>query len=156
MANLVQVSDYIISRVKSEDNSSLSVLKHQKLLYYIQAWHLALKKVVLFDGEFQAWVHGPVQRDIFNQYRDTKDMYSELVLEDIQDKEGINNLTEVEKLHINSVLDVYMKYTPSQLEYMTHSELPWIKARGGAAPCDRCESVISEDDMQMYYSSRLS
>jgi len=38
----------------------MSHLKLQKLLYYIQAWHLAIFGKSVIDDDFKAWVHGPV------------------------------------------------------------------------------------------------
>ena len=48
-------------------NTELTVLKVQKLLYYCQAWHMAFYDGRrLFDGPFEAWVHGPVNRTIYD------------------------------------------------------------------------------------------
>lgn len=45
MNSIHDVADYIISRVKSEDeNASLINLKLQKLLYYVQAWSYGINK----------------------------------------------------------------------------------------------------------------
>ena len=43
-----------------ESGEVLTNLKLQKLMYYSQAWHLALRDIPLFNEDFQAWVHGPV------------------------------------------------------------------------------------------------
>ena len=70
MITINEVCDYIIFRLKSEGKGSLNHLKLQKLLYYVQAWHLA------FYGEtfslmenFKAWIHGPVNRTIYNRFK---------------------------------------------------------------------------------------
>lgn len=39
------------------------------LLRAIMASSLVFKKERLFDAEFQAWVHGPVNTEIFSKYR---------------------------------------------------------------------------------------
>ena len=49
---------------------SMNQRKLQKLCYYAQAWHYALCGTPLFDADFEAWVHGPVNRDIWNYFRD--------------------------------------------------------------------------------------
>jgi len=156
MSTIEQVSDYVIFRCKAEGETDLSALKHQKLLYYIQAWHLSFYGTPAFEGEFQAWIHGPVNRRIYELYRDRKYLYSEMTLEDIQDKNVVEHLSVELKLHIDSILDAYAKYTATQLEVMTHQEDPWIEARNGCKPSERCENIISRNTMQSYYAARLS
>ncbi len=155
MNTVFQVSDYIILRCKSEGETDLSALKHQKLLYYVQAWHLAFYGTKAFDSDFQAWIHGPVCRDIFDFYRTKKYLYSEMGLEDILDLNVSDKLSKDLKLHIDTILESYARYSANQLEIMTHEEDPWIEARRGYLPNQRCENVIGEDSMQVYYSSRL-
>ena len=58
-----KITDLIAS--KFVVGGALSVLKLQKLLYYVEAWHVAFFNKMLFDDEFQAWVHGPVCVPIF-------------------------------------------------------------------------------------------
>lgn len=155
MATINQVSDYIIFRCKVEGDTDLSVLKHQKLLYYIQAWHLAFYGVPAFEADFQAWIHGPVNKEIYQLYKDSKYLYSEMGLEDITDS-SYQHLDDDMKLHINTILDSYAKFSATQLEIMTHQEEPWLEARRGYATNQRCENVISNSTMQRYYASRLN
>ena len=64
MNSIHDIADYIILRVKSEDkNASLINLKLQKLLYYVQAWSYGINKKSMFTGDFEAWIHGPVNRE---------------------------------------------------------------------------------------------
>ena len=73
MNSIHDITDYIILRVKSEDRfASLINLKLQKLLYYVQAWSYGINKKPMFDGEFEAWIHGPVNREIYNRFNSTK------------------------------------------------------------------------------------
>ena len=70
MNSIHDITDYIILRVKSEDRfASLINLKLQKLLYYVQAWSYGINKKPMFDGEFEAWIHGPVNREIYNRFK---------------------------------------------------------------------------------------
>ncbi|WP_218132908.1 Panacea domain-containing protein [Dyadobacter soli] len=131
-------------------------MKHQKLLYYIQAWYLAFYHVPLFNGSFEAWIHGPVNRTIYDRYKDSKYIYSEMDLADITDLTIVNRLDHHVKLHVDAVLDAYAGFSATQLEVMTHQEQPWVEARKGYAPYERCETVIDNYTMQDYYSARLS
>lgn len=156
MATINQISDYVIFRCKAEGDTDLSALKHQKLLYYIQAWHLAFYQKPAFEADFQAWIHGPVNREIYELYKDKKYLYSEMNLEDITDTGVAEKLEDELKLHIDTILDGYAKFSATQLEIMTHQEEPWIEARKGFAPNQRCENIINNETMQKYYAARLN
>lgn len=155
MATIYQVSDYIIFRLKSEGNEDLSALKLQKLLYYIQAWHLAFFGKKAFDSDFQAWIHGPVNREIYDFYKDKKGLYSEILFEDIKDRNSINELDTELKEHIDNILETYAKFSATQLEIMTHQEEPWNEARKDCESYQRCENIISNELMKTYYATRL-
>jgi len=146
--------DYIIVKVK-EAGESLNLLKLQKLLYYAQAWHLAFYKRPLFDGKFQAWVHGPVSRDLYDRFASTKSLYSEMSEEDVRIDFDMSSVPEDQASHIDSVLEAYAGVSGTQLEDLTHHETPWISARGGRRPSERCEVEIDESLMGEYYADRL-
>ncbi|WP_100377045.1 Panacea domain-containing protein [Chryseobacterium geocarposphaerae] len=152
--NILDVSDYIIFRTKSEGEGFLSFLKLQKLLYYTQAWYLAFNNDKLFDSNFQAWIHGPVNRLLFDTYKQYKFMYSDMLISDIQG-DGYKELSDDIKLHIDNVLDAYAGFSSSELERMTHEEDPWIDARKGFSDYERCEVIISDDIMKNYYAARI-
>jgi uncharacterized phage-associated protein len=151
--NINDTCDYIIFKLK-EANCGLNLLKLQKLLYYCQAWHLAIHNRPLFDGKFQAWVHGPVNRQIYDRFLTTKTLYSEMLKSDIRSEFSMDAVTN-ERNHIEDVLEVYAPFRSSQLEALTHQELPWIEARSGYAPNERCENELDEETMRSYYAARL-
>jgi uncharacterized phage-associated protein len=155
MYSINAISDYIINACKVEGKLNLSVLKHQKLLYYVQAWYLAFTGKKAFDGEFEAWVHGPVNREIYNVYKDSHYIYDELRLQDIKDTSFHEKLDIDIVNHINSVLEVYASLSGSEIEELTHREKPWQEARGELSPYQRCENPISEETMMNYYRQRL-
>lgn len=156
MENIKDVCNYVIFRLTSEGDGSLSHLKLQKLLYYIQAWNLAYEKKPLFNGTFQAWIHGPVNRKVYNLFKDTKYMYSSITVKDLDEVDfSFPNLSAEDKVFIDGVLEVYAPLSDVQLEKMTHDETPWIEAREGYLPYERCETDICEDTMATYYGARL-
>jgi len=150
-----QACDYIIHRVLAS-GESLSNLKLQKLLYYVQAWHLVYEEKPLFVGNFQAWVHGPVSRRIYDRFSSTKTLYSDVTTDDVSETFDVSVLVDSEKEHIDRVLSVYAKFSGYQLEEMTHREEPWVKAREGYDDFQRCEVIIDESLMQSYYSQRVN
>ncbi len=148
------VCNYIIKSVL-ESEESLSNLKLQKLLYYVQAWHLVFENKPIFDEEFEAWVHGPVSRIIYNRFLHNKSLYSDIEISDIPPSFSPNRLTQDQRTHIDRVLQTYAKFSGSQLEEMTHREEPWIKARKNVEPWERCTNHIEKSLMNKYYSQRL-
>jgi uncharacterized phage-associated protein len=154
MADRNAVCDYIILRLE-EAGTRLNLLKLQKLMYYVQAWYLAFTQEPLFPDKFQAWVHGPVCRPLYDRFSATKSLYSSVTAADRITENIDLALSAGEKSHINCVLEVYAKYCDTQLEEMTHVEEPWIEARNGLPDSVRCEREISESTMARYYASRI-
>ena len=132
------VCDFIIVKV-TEGGSGLSLLKLQKLLYYVQAWYLALIGRPLFAGRFQAWVHGPVNREVYDRFKKDKTLYSLVGAEDLRTDFDMGSIPPDVARFIDDVLEAYAGLTGTQLEEMTHNEDPWTEARKGYRPSQRCE-----------------
>ncbi|MDR1037284.1 MAG: DUF4065 domain-containing protein [Deltaproteobacteria bacterium] len=47
------------------DQSDLTHLKLQKMLYFAQGWYLAYRDVPLFEDPIEAWKYGPVVRSVY-------------------------------------------------------------------------------------------
>lgn len=151
------ITDYIIFRLKSEDDTNLSNLKLQKLLYYTQAWHLAFFGRPLFDGKFQAWIHGPVNREVFDRFKADKTLYSAIGVEDMKNPGIADLITDTDTIiHIDNVLEGYAQFSGVELEVLSHGEEPWIKARKGYSQHARCEVEIDESVMEAYYKQRVN
>ncbi|EKJ94378.1 phage-associated protein [Bradyrhizobium lupini HPC(L)] len=155
MPTINDTSDYIVFKLR-HGGVFVNVLKLHKLMYYVQAWHLAFGRGQFFPGRFQAWVHGPVSRELYDRYKDAKNMYSSVELSDIQPSfDPDHTLSEDEKAHLNAVLDVYAGFTGDQLEEMTHREEPWLQARAGVSSSQRSENYLSDETMRAFYAARL-
>lgn len=152
MVSVEEVTDYIISRLL-EGERELSLLKLQKLLYYTQAWYLVHHHGnPLFREDFEAWVHGPVCRAVYNRFCDKYRLYDTVNLEDAAHTITLS-CDDLE--FINEVLDVYAHYTGSQLEQLTHQERPWRETRGSIPLSARCDKIIPKDLMRTYYGARV-
>lgn len=151
------IADYIILRLTSDEENTLINLKLQKLLYYLQAWSLGINNERFLNCEFEAWVHGPVSRDLYNRFKASKTLYSFISKNDV-DKENTSymGIDEKDKNFINYILDNYAGFSGTELEAMTHKDLPWIEARHGIGPMDSCNQVISEDTMKEFYGKKWS
>ena len=155
MAQIHYICDYVLLRAETAE-ASMNLLKLQKLLYYVQAWHIAFESKPLFDGRFQAWVHGPVNRAIYDRFSASKSLYSTVGMESVTAGFDSNSLADEERFHIDTVLESYLKFTGTQLEELTHREDPWIEARKGYEDFERCEVEISEETMGRFYAARLN
>lgn len=146
--------DYIIAQLENTATSA-DVLKIQKLLYYCQAWHLAFYNAPLFRGRFEAWVHGPVNRKIYDRFRD-RSMYGVVTDADIgSDIATLNSFPGDDAFHVKGVLEAYGHLSGTQLEQLTHNEVPWQSARGDLSPNQRCNTELDEGLMASYYRGQL-
>jgi len=114
------VAKYIIQTF-NEEEALITNLKLQKLLYYVQGWHLGLYDEPIFPDTFQAWPRGPVIPDVYEEYKSYKGapIFQEIIITDID---------EPTKYHIDEVLKVYAPRDTLELSEMTHHERPWKEA----------------------------
>jgi uncharacterized phage-associated protein len=142
-----QIADYILSFAQ-ESGAFISHLKLQKLAYYAQAWHLALHDEPLFEGSFEAWIHGPVNTSLYERFRGYS--YKNIEL-DVKRPE----LNESVKLFMDDLLEQYFPFDAYELERLSHQEAPWLNARGSLDPTMQCYKNISELDMKTFYKARV-
>jgi uncharacterized phage-associated protein len=141
-----QIADWFLASIDREAGDTISHLKLQKLMYYAQAWSLALNDSSLFDEDFEAWTHGPVLPSLWQRFK-------EFDQDSIPLKAIISTTefsTEDEKL-LSDILNSYGDLSAKHLEELTHSETPWREARGNL-PIEVCSNnIISQELMQEYY-----
>ena len=151
-----ELADYIIWKSTDDPSQPLNLLKLQKLAYYAQAWHLALRGTPIVPGaKFEAWVHGPVSRDLYNRFMSSM-LYEVVTMENMTRGFNPDALDSGEREVLDAVMEEYGKFSGSQLEELTHREDPWKKARGNLGPTDASRNVIDENLMRDYYRARLS
>lgn len=138
---VVDIANWFLSK------SPMSHLKLQKLCYYAQAWNYALNNSRLIDSDFQAWAHGPVSPVLYDKFK-------AFGFKNIRIKGNYKSEIDDADLEIlESVWTTYGNYAPSSLEALTHRELPWLEARIGYKPEERCQVVILPSTMKKYYLS---
>src|ERR1044071_4359251 len=64
----LRAARYILRRMH-DSGEPISNLKLQKLLYYAQGWHLALRNEPLFHERIEAWVHGPAVPPVYGHFK---------------------------------------------------------------------------------------
>lgn len=143
MAKPKDIADHLLVASR-ERGEVLTNLKLQKLLYYAQAWYLAIHDEPLFDEDFKAWVHGPV---LVSQYQRFKDYAWRPITEEISEPAVQEKVSD----HLKEILDVFGSETAIALEAMTHFEDPWRNARGNLAPDQPSSAIIPKEAMKKFY-----
>jgi uncharacterized phage-associated protein len=139
------VANYFI-HLANQTGDTISNLKLQKLVYYSQAWHLAVNGIPLFAEDFQAWVHGPVIPELYQKYKG-------FGWQPIQEDSNPDLPTEVLSF-LSEVAEEYFACDTYELEQMTHIEVPWNQARGDLPPDVPSNAVIEKEWMKEYYGAR--
>ncbi len=142
------VATYFLLSAKKEDKK-ISNEKLQKLVYYAQAWTLALTEKPLFSEEIEAWIHGPVIPSLFRQFKKYGDKPISLV--GLTLKKG--------SLWDNDILEevwrIYGKYDANYLEILTHQEDPWLYTRDEMEFEESSTAEITHESMRDYYRMKL-
>lgn len=143
MYKIYDIADWFLLKEK------MTHKKLQKLCYYAEAWSCAIMPEPITDAVFEAWVHGPVCRDLYNKYHE----YGFNYLPAPAKAPEIDHATED---FLESVWATYGDITANSLEALTHSELPWQAARAGLAPDMPSSNPISHQAMSDFYRSIYS
>jgi len=141
----------------------ITPMKLQKILYYIQSWHISkFDKHSLFNELPEAWVNGPVYRSVYNQFKTTFFKSEQIFLKDKNfNEESLNKIQnrlsveDEQLLIIKTITKHYSSFDESRLVMMTHSDSPWNEARNGLDDLARCEEKISIESMFAFYNPRI-
>lgn len=147
-----ELAEYIIADCNSK-GISITNKKLQKLMFYCQAWSLALDDKRLVDNEFEAWVHGAVLRPLYSKY--AKHGYTNIEMDfATNEKKKATFLIDYPNkkvIRIQQVLETYAKYSADELEDINHSEYPWLKTREGLAANENSNRPITDSLIMEYY-----
>ena len=149
----IALSNYILKHY-----GPMSHLKLQKLLFYCDAYHLAYFDKQLISDKFEAWVHGPVSRKVYQSLRDKSILYADIAYSPIEgvDEDGdFESLTSSQKELLNSILLDLHTWTGLELEMSTHNEKPWIEARRGYGEADKCCEEIDKEITRIFYKKDI-
>lgn len=136
------VSEYIVS--KCEEITPLAL---QKLLYYSQAFTRLFTNNNLFDDDCEAWVHGPVYKNVYEKYRD-------FGRNQIEYENNIISLdNDMEEKIVDAVIKYFGCYSGKILERMTHEEKPWVINRQGLGKYESSNNIIEKDIIDEYFNN---
>lgn len=159
MLAVLDVARFIIN-YSNEKEYSISNLKLQKLLYFVQAYYLSFTKShePCFEEEIEAWDFGPVVPLVYHEFKafggsdiPTITSYYEFGSE--------NNIWSIRKVPfsqesiseenreiISSVVDKFALYSASALVALTHRQTPWKNAY---RPHEN--RIITKDSIKEYF-----
>lgn len=157
MYRALDVARYIINYM-NDRKRSVTNLKLQKILYYVQAAFLVEKSDHLpcFAERIIAWQHGPVVCEVYNEFKKygARDIPSQdtvnrvvyrngrlmIVRKDFSDA----FLADCDRELINDVVDGLMEYDAWTLVDHTHEEDPWQQVPS-------CNEEITTESMRAYF-----
>ena len=140
---LFKVVDWFLNNTSEEEG--ITHLALQKALYFVQAWNYVFNGNWMLTEDCEAWVHGAVYRNVFDEFKSFK--YSRLPRLNTNtslNKEEIKVLEFVKE----NYLDVY---SAKSLEKICHLEDPFKDTRGTLEENVRSENTISKDSIAKYY-----
>lgn len=116
----LEVARYFLAKVDLHAGDNLSNLKLQKLLYYAQGFHLAMRGETLFEEKLFAWSHGPVVKAVYQRYKD----YQWRAIDPPRLFNFGGFAPETAEI-LEAVLQIYGQFSAKRLEDMAHEEQPW-------------------------------
>lgn len=140
----------VVTRYLLGKSGDITPLALQKLLYYAQAFFFALFNTELFLTPCQAWLHGPVYPEIYNQFKEYGADPLQCHTESFVDHTC--GLTDNEMMFLDSIIDVFGRFSGSFLRNLTHKEAPWKEARGDLSEEDKCSAEISRESIHRYFA----
>ncbi len=141
MVSVFDVAAYILRK-----QGSMPTARLHKLVYYSQAWSLVWDEEALFPEEVEAWIDGPIVRDLFEVH---VDVYRLDRLE-CGDPDALN---EDQRDTVDAVLKYYGDKPPQWLSDLARLEDPWKDARRGMPGNVRGNKVIPKAELAAFYGS---
>ncbi|MGH3864257.1 type II toxin-antitoxin system antitoxin SocA domain-containing protein [Actinokineospora sp.] len=121
-----------------------SPMRLQKLLYYVQGWHLAMTGEPIFPDRIEAWRAGPVVPEVYKRHEGKREVAK-------WDEGDPDRLDDDRRETVRWVVARYAGFDRHQLSSMTHDEEPWRKARAGLPEEAPSSAPLSEQVMTAYF-----
>lgn len=162
----MDVANYIINYVNSNNKKlcTLSHLKLQKLLYYVQATYLAKNDgVPIFTNDIEKWQYGPVVREVYYEFKDFGISHINTPRSYLKntDTGGFELITFIPDLieknsdissHIKSVVNKLKDLDAFSLVEKTHAEPMWFNLKHDILSRNNILKY-SLDEMKTYFKT---
>lgn len=140
MYNVLDICRFIINYCDKQDYS-MSNLKLQKILYFIQAYFLSCtaSKEPCFKEKIEAWTFGPVVPVAYHEYKQFGNTDIPKITHYIKYNEddfwkskvvayNDDMISGDDKAIIMALVDKFAKYSTTSLVDITHHQSPWMDA----------------------------
>ena len=159
--NVLDISRFIINYCDKKDYS-LSNLKLQKILYFVQAYYVSYTESQnpCFKENIEAWDFGPVVPVAYHEYKrfgsasipkvttyiefDPNDFWNSKLVEYDDSVISIKDKNIIELL-----VDKFSQYSTTTLVRITHDQSPWINAHAQGN-----NNVISIEAIRSYFNGK--
>ena len=115
------------SRRQKGPQHGFSHMKLQKLLYYLQGYHVAALGQPLFMEAIEAWDHGPVVREVWYEFKQYGADDIPMSIVKTLELGGSAISTDYQLAVLNLAYNTHGTRTAGQLRQQTHAEPPWKK-----------------------------
>ena len=138
---------HLMQEIQGEDYDVTS-MKLQKLLYYCQGYSLALTGKPIFADFIEAWTHGPVVDDVYQEYKKYRDN-----IIPVAEINEFNEIDETTKSIAKMVVDEKKWLSGYALSDATHKETPWLETFDR----DECyyHNVIPDEKLKKFFSDEF-
>lgn len=134
----LQVAEYIIDRC-NQKHESISNLKLQKILYFVQAQYIVEFGTPCFGNIMQAWDHGPVVPDVYHEYRG----YGNTNIPSNGSRRF--RCEQDEQKTLDMTIDRALEYAASQLVEIARNQSPWMEA------CKKADKTITPKSIRKFF-----
>jgi uncharacterized phage-associated protein len=143
--SVIDIANKVVANTDINQGETISNLKLQKMLYYLQGFFIAVFDKKLFEESIEAWQYGPVVREAYFHYKDFGQ--TAIVLD--EDIEIIELLPQENEL-FEEVMQEYGQFSAIKLMNMTHEELPWKKTFN-----ENPQGEISFELLKEYFKTQI-
>lgn len=144
--SVIDIANKVIANTNIDQGETISNLKLQKLLYYLQGFFIAVFDKKLFNDPIEAWQYGPVVRESYFHF---KDFGSSSI--SLKDHDQIIELPSKETELFNEVMCEYGQFSAIKLMNMTHEELPWKKTFN-----EKPQGEITYELLKEYFKTQIT
>lgn len=141
MYSVFDIAEYVIKRC-NEQGKSISNLKLQKILYFIQAEFLVRTGEPIFEEPIEAWDFGPVVSCVYRKYR----VFGGANIPYYDDGRGFPFESSAKSV-LDEIIDSCADLSASKLVEMTHKQAPWKDAY-----VPLVSNIISTDSIKKYFN----
>ena len=138
---------YLMHKTQGQD-TDITPMKLQKLLYYCQGYSLALTGKAMFPEAIEAWKNGPVVDSVYQEYKKYK---NEII--PANDTKTFKDIDETVKSIVKLVVDEKKWLSAYALSDATHRELPWKSTFEAEAYFHN--DVISQEKIKNFFSEEF-